>query len=50
MLRAQLKAATEHASSMAILYGGSMNAAINRLLLALWCAMPSRWFRRGIRK
>ena len=24
-----------------------MMAAINRLALALWCAMPSRWFRRG---
>ena len=24
-----------------------MSAAINRLLLALWCAAPSRWFRKG---
>ena len=24
-----------------------MNAAINRFLLALWCAAPSRWFRKG---
>ena len=34
VLRAQLKAATEHASSMAILYGGSMNAANAAELLA----------------
>ena len=26
---------------------GSMTAAVNRLLLALWCAAPSRWFRKG---
>ena len=24
-----------------------MTAAINRLLLVLWCAAPSRWFRKG---
>ena len=24
-----------------------MSAAINRLMLALWCAAPSRWFRKG---
>lgn len=24
-----------------------MTAAINRLLLALWCAAPSRWLRKG---
>ena len=24
-----------------------MTAAVNRLLLALWCAAPSRWFRKG---
>jgi len=24
-----------------------MAAAINRLLLVLWCAAPSRWFRKG---
>jgi len=23
-----------------------MSAAINRLLLALWCAMPSHWLRK----
>lgn len=29
-------------------FGGvSITAAINRLLLALWCAAPSRWFRKG---
>ena len=27
--------------------GGVMTAAINRLLLVLWCAAPSRWFQRG---
>ena len=30
--------------------GGVMTAAINRLLLVLWCAAPSRWFRKGGRK
>ena len=24
-----------------------LTAAINRVLLALWCAAPSRWFRKG---
>lgn len=28
-------------------WGASMTAAINRALLALWCAAPSRWFRKG---